>query len=78
MLIAVFDADAYVAPNFLKLVLPVLAPEGIGAVQAQKKIYEQQKGFLLTVNLLNMLLTPIFKLDATLLAVLWNCAAMVN
>ncbi len=44
--IAVFDADAYVAPNFLRLMLPVLSPDGIGAVQAQKKIYEHQKGFL--------------------------------
>lgn len=44
--IAVFDADAYVAPDFLRLTLPVLAPEGIGAVQAQKRIYEHQKGFL--------------------------------
>ncbi len=44
--IAVFDADAYVAPQFLKTILPVLAPENIGAVQAQKKIYDHQKGFL--------------------------------
>lgn len=44
--ICVFDADAYVAPNFLRLTLPVLAAEGVGAVQAQKKIYEHQKGFL--------------------------------
>jgi len=44
--IAVFDADAYVAPDFLKLVLPVLQPEGIGAIQAQKRIYERQTGFL--------------------------------
>jgi 1,2-diacylglycerol 3-beta-glucosyltransferase len=44
--IAVFDADAYVAPNFFKLILPMLAPERIGAVQAQKKIYDHQKGLL--------------------------------
>lgn len=44
--IAVFDADAYVAPDFLKKVLPVLAPEHVGAVQAQKRIYEYQKGLL--------------------------------
>ena len=44
--IAVFDADAYVAPNFFALMLPVLAADGIGAVQAQKKIYEHQSGFL--------------------------------
>ena len=40
--IAVFDADAYVEPNFFDLTLPVLAPDGIGAVQAQKKIFEHQ------------------------------------
>ncbi len=45
--IAVFDADAYVEPNFLNITLPVLAPDGIGAVQAQKKIYEYQKGWLI-------------------------------
>ena len=40
--IAVFDADAYVDPNFFHLTLPVLAPDGIGAVQAQKRIFEHQ------------------------------------
>lgn len=44
--IAVFDADAYVAPDFFNRMLPVLAPEHVGAVQAQKRIYEHQKGFL--------------------------------
>ncbi len=44
--IAVFDADAYVAPDFFQLMLPVLAPEGVGAVQAQKRIYLHQEGFL--------------------------------
>jgi 1,2-diacylglycerol 3-beta-glucosyltransferase len=44
--IVVFDADAYVAPNFLKDVLPILAQDGIAAVQVQKRIYEHQKGFL--------------------------------
>lgn len=41
--IAVFDADAYVAPDFLTGILPVLEPDGVGAVQAQKRIYEHQK-----------------------------------
>jgi 1,2-diacylglycerol 3-beta-glucosyltransferase len=45
--IAVFDADAYVAPDFLKKILPVLEPDDVGAVQAQKKIYEPQKKFFL-------------------------------
>jgi 1,2-diacylglycerol 3-beta-glucosyltransferase len=40
--IAVFDADAYVRPDFLRVVLPVLEPERVGAVQAQKRIYEKQ------------------------------------
>lgn len=40
--VAVFDADAYVEPDFLKKVLPVLAPSHVGAVQAQKRIYEYQ------------------------------------
>jgi 1,2-diacylglycerol 3-beta-glucosyltransferase len=44
--IVVFDADAYVAPDFLKNTLPILHPEGIGAVQTQKRIYENQSGFL--------------------------------
>jgi 1,2-diacylglycerol 3-beta-glucosyltransferase len=40
--IAVFDADAYVRPDFLRVVLPVLEPDRVGAVQAQKRIYEKQ------------------------------------
>lgn len=43
---AVFDADASVAPDFLTKILPCLAPENVGAVQAQKRMYEYQKGFL--------------------------------
>jgi 1,2-diacylglycerol 3-beta-glucosyltransferase len=45
--IAVFDADACVAPDFLNRILPALEPERVGAVQAQKKIYEHQKKFFL-------------------------------
>ena len=45
--IAVFDADAYVEPDFLKKILPVLEPEGVGAVQSQKRIYEHQKNSML-------------------------------
>lgn len=44
--IAVFDADAYVEPDFLRKILPHLQPENVGAVQAQKKIYLHQSGFL--------------------------------
>lgn len=45
--IAVFDADASVAPDFLKRILPVLEPDRVGAVQAQKRIYENQKSMWL-------------------------------
>lgn len=45
--IAVFDADASVDPEFFHIALPVLAPEGVGAVQAQKKFYEHQMDSLL-------------------------------
>ncbi|MBY0357433.1 MAG: glycosyltransferase family 2 protein [Candidatus Obscuribacterales bacterium] len=44
--IAVFDADAFVEPDFLRKVLPNLQPENVGAVQAQKKIFLHQSGFL--------------------------------
>ncbi len=44
--ICVFDADAYVEPDFLKQVVPYLAPEHVGAVQVQKKIFEQQTALL--------------------------------
>lgn len=44
--VAVFDADSYVEPDFFRRLLPVLSEEGVGAVQAQKRIYENQTGFL--------------------------------
>lgn len=44
--LAIFDADAYVAPDFLKRILPDLAAENVGAVQAQKRMYENQTGLL--------------------------------
>lgn len=44
--IAVFDADANVDPEFLNIILPSLEPSNVGAVQAQKKMYENQKGLL--------------------------------
>lgn len=44
--IAVFDADAYVEPDFLRKILPVLQPEQVGAVQAQKRIYRHQTSLL--------------------------------
>lgn len=44
--VVVFDADAYMAPDFLKSALPFLMGDRIGAVQVQKRIFESQKGFL--------------------------------
>jgi 1,2-diacylglycerol 3-beta-glucosyltransferase len=43
--VTVFDADAYVAPEFLRVALPHLQPESVGAVQAQKRMFEHQTGF---------------------------------
>lgn len=44
--IAIFDADAFIEADFFTHVLPALEPESVGAVQVQKKIYDNQKGFL--------------------------------
>ena len=44
--ICVFDADAKVKPNFLKVLLPYLAPEDIGAVQARKIIINKDANIL--------------------------------
>lgn len=44
--ICVFDADSSAKPDFFKVILHELEPEHVGAVQAQKRIYEHQKGFL--------------------------------
>lgn len=41
--VAVFDADAYVEPDFLTKVLPSLASDKVGAVQVQKRVFESQK-----------------------------------
>jgi 1,2-diacylglycerol 3-beta-glucosyltransferase len=65
--IAVFDADAYVAPDFFQLMLPVLEPEGIGAVQAQKRIYEYQKGFLVNCQASEYALDTYFQIGRDLI-----------
>lgn len=44
--VCVFDADSSVKPDFFNVILHDLQPEHVGAVQAQKRIYEHQKGFL--------------------------------
>lgn len=44
--IGVFDADAEVTPDFLTGILPVLAQEGVGAIQAQKRFYPNQTSVL--------------------------------
>jgi 1,2-diacylglycerol 3-beta-glucosyltransferase len=64
--IAVFDADAYIAPDFFKLMLPVLEPEGIGAVQAQKRIYDYQKGFLVSCQASEYALDTYFQMGRDL------------
>lgn len=65
--VAVFDADAYVEPDFLQKVLPVLAPEGIGAVQAQKRIYEHQTGFLVECQASEYALDTYFQMGRDLI-----------
>lgn len=65
--IAVFDADAYVAPDFFQLMLPVLEPEGIGAVQAQKRIYDYQKGFLVNCQASEYALDTYFQMGRDLI-----------
>lgn len=44
--ICVFDADARVKKDFLKVLLPYLAPEEIGAVQGRKIIINKEVNFL--------------------------------
>lgn len=44
--ILVFDADAKVEPDFLKLMIPKLEPADVGAVQAQKVIINAKQNFL--------------------------------
>lgn len=45
-IICVFDADARVKPDFLKVLLPYIAPEDVGAVQARKIIVNKETNFL--------------------------------
>ena len=65
--IAVFDADAFVAPDFLNMTLPVLQPEGIGALQAQKRIYEHQSGFLVNCQASEYALDTYFQMGKDLI-----------
>lgn len=44
-ILAVFDADAQVAPNLLKQVLPLFAQSKVGAVQVRKAIANAQENF---------------------------------
>lgn len=44
--ICVFDADARVEPDFLKRIIPNLAPKEVGAVQARKVISNREHNFL--------------------------------
>ncbi|MEO0455492.1 MAG: glycosyltransferase family 2 protein [Cyanobacteria bacterium P01_A01_bin.114] len=43
--LAVFDADAYVAPDLLRHVVPILANEMVGAVQVRKAIENEATNF---------------------------------
>lgn len=45
-IICVFDADAYVEPDFLTKIVPFLADENVGAVQARKVIANWRENWL--------------------------------
>lgn len=45
-IICVFDADAYVEPDFLRRIVPFLADENVGAVQARKIIANSNENWL--------------------------------
>ncbi len=45
-IICVFDADAYVGPDFLRRIMPFLADENVGAVQARKVIANWNENWL--------------------------------
>lgn len=45
-IIAVFDADAYVEPDFLDRIIPFLADENVGAVQSRKVIANWDENWL--------------------------------
>jgi 1,2-diacylglycerol 3-beta-glucosyltransferase len=65
--VLVFDADAYVEPNFLNIVLPLLQPESVGAVQVQKQIYAHQKGFLVNCQASEYALDTYFQMGRNLI-----------
>ena len=44
--VLVFDADARIAPDFIKIMLPKLEPKSVGAVQARKNIINAKQNFL--------------------------------
>lgn len=65
--IAVFDADARVDANFFQQILPILAPEGIGAVQPQKRIFDHQTGFLVNCQASEYALDTYFQMGRDLI-----------
>jgi 1,2-diacylglycerol 3-beta-glucosyltransferase len=65
--IAVFDADAYVEPEFFNIILPSLAPASVGAVQAQKCMYKHQKGFLVEAQATEYALDTYFQVSRDLI-----------
>lgn len=44
--LCVFDADAFVKPDFLKKIVPFLADDNVGAVQARKTISNAERNWL--------------------------------
>lgn len=44
--ICVFDADAYVEPDFLRKIMPFLSDENVGAVQSRKVIANMEENWL--------------------------------
>ncbi len=45
-IVCVFDADAYVQPDFLRRIIPFLADENVGAVQARKVVINADDNWL--------------------------------
>lgn len=65
--IAVFDADAYVDPEFFNTIMPALEPANVGAVQAQKTMYKHQTGFLVNAQSSEYALDTYFQVSRDLI-----------
>lgn len=60
-IIGVFDADALVSPDLLHRVLPLFAPESVGAVQVRKAIANREENFLTQGQWAEMLLDAYYQ-----------------